>query len=87
MKTFDGNPAKPGASPIAKPKDDKTILDAEAATPPQPTKNPLPVAVSNLTTIKTIEKNARQPGRNSTGTHRTAAGHRDGIGKRNAGPQ
>jgi hypothetical protein len=56
MKTFDGNPAKPGASPIAKPKDDKTILDAEAATPPQPTKNPLPAAAPNLTVIKTVEK-------------------------------
>jgi PAS domain S-box-containing protein len=56
MIKLDNNPAEPGLSPTAKSEDDKTAFDMDVTTPPQPTKNPLPAAVSNLTTIKTVEK-------------------------------
>ena len=46
MKTFDGNPAQPGASLSEKSNDDQTIRDAPVATPHRPTKHPLPSADS-----------------------------------------
>ena len=56
MDKLDSNPAEPGLSPTAKSKDDKTALDADVTTPPQPTKNQLKAAVPNLTAVKTLEK-------------------------------
>jgi hypothetical protein len=54
MNKLDSNPAEPGLSPTAKSKDNKKASYAVVRTPPQPTKNPLKAAVSNLTTAKTL---------------------------------
>jgi hypothetical protein len=54
MNKLDSNPAEPGLSPTAKSKDNKKASYAVVTTPPQPTKNPLKAAVSNLTTAKTL---------------------------------
>ncbi len=46
MKKFDGDPLAPGASPTPQPKDDRTILSADATTSRPPIKNLLSAAVS-----------------------------------------